>query len=126
VAAPIKGLDTSTWFSAEGLRELASAYGNAALAGAGWGLLGASVALVLRSVLPTLGVVLVWFFPAENILHNNFSDVDRWFPGLLLQGLNAGGSYAADWQRTFTTIALYVAAAVAVSAWTFTRRDVTA
>jgi hypothetical protein len=125
IAAPIKGIDTGNWFSAAGVRELGLAYADATLAGIGWGLFGAAIAILLRSLLATLGVVLVWFFPLENILHTSWATADRWFPGLLLQGIRPDID-SDTWARRVLILAGYVVVALALACWSFRRRDVTA
>lgn len=126
VCANIKGISISEWFTASGFGEMAKSYGEAVLAGIGWGLFGAAVALILRSVIASLAVVLVWFFPLENILHNGWSGSDTWFPGLLLQGLHPNSGAPIDAWRAVLTLAAYLTVALGIAAVTFTRRDVTA
>lgn len=124
IAAPIRGVDTGQWFTLDGVRYLGSSYLDSVLMGLGWGIFGGALAMLVRSILPTLAVLLVWFFPFENILHNAWSTADKWFPGLLLQGLRPGGP--TELTRGSAMLALYIAVTLVLSTWTFVRRDVTA
>jgi hypothetical protein len=48
------------------------------------------------------------------------------FPGLLLEAFVAGGTSEVSATRAFVTVGVYVAAATAIAATVFARRDVTA
>jgi ABC-2 type transport system permease protein len=87
IAANMRGISTSNWTSSDGIHAWISAYSNTTLAGLSWGLAGAAIGVVFRTVPIALAVALAWFFPFENILHNAWPTADRWFPGLLFQGL---------------------------------------
>jgi hypothetical protein len=79
----------------------------------------------LSTVVPlALAVAVAWFFPFENILHTTWAGADRWFPGLLFQGLGAGTGGALSWGRAGLMIAFYLAALIAIAATTLTRRDI--
>jgi ABC-2 type transport system permease protein len=124
--AAVRGVSTHAWLTGPGLRSLASSYGNAVLAGMGWGLLGAAAGVILRSVGLALAVALAWVMPLENILHNSWSAADKWFPGLLLQGLGAGTGGAVSWARAGITLLALLGALAGVAWFTLVRRDVTA
>ena len=122
--AQIRGISTTNWISGHGVRAWCSAYGNTTLAGLAWGLAGAAVGAVFRSVPLALAVATAWFFPFENILHQAWAGADRWFPGLLFQGLGAGTGGAVSWSRALLMIAIYLAALITVAATTLTSRDI--
>jgi hypothetical protein len=105
---------------------MASAFGDAALAGLGWGLLGTGAAIAFRSVPVTLAVALAWVFPFENILHRSWAAADTWFPGLLLQGLGAGTGGSVSWSRALLTLTIYGVVIAGASGIAFVRRDITA
>jgi ABC-type transport system involved in multi-copper enzyme maturation permease subunit len=124
VLAQIRGISIAHWFSSEGLRTWISVYGNATLSGLAWGLAGAAIGTIFRSVPLALAVAAAWFFPFENILHETWATADRWFPGLLFQGLGAGTGGAVTWTRALLMITLYLAALTAIAATTLLRRDI--
>jgi ABC-2 type transport system permease protein len=124
VLAQIRGISVARWFNGEGLRAWISAYGSTTLAGLAWGLAGAAIGTIFRSVPLALAVAAAWFFPFENILHETWATADRWFPGLLFQGLGAGTGGAVTWSRALLMITVYLAALMAVAATTLLRRDI--
>jgi ABC-2 type transport system permease protein len=122
--AQIRGISTTHWMSGDGVRAWISAYGDTTLAGLAWGLAGAAIGVIFRTVPLALAVAVAWFFPFENILHTTWAGADRWFPGLLFQGLGAGTGGALSWGRAGLMIAFYLAALTAIAATTLTRRDI--
>jgi ABC-2 type transport system permease protein len=125
VLAAVRGVPTHEWLTASGLSSATSALGNAVLAGAGWGLLGAAVGVIVRSVPAALAVALAWVMPFENIVYRAWSGAAHWFPGLLLQGLGAGTGGSLGWSRTALTLGIYLTVLSTVAAASFLRRDVT-
>jgi ABC-2 type transport system permease protein len=126
IAAAMRGIPVHEWTTGAGLQANAAAFGNAALAGLGWGMLGTGVAVAFRSVPVTLAVALAWIFPFENIMHRSWAAVDSWFPGLLLQGLGTGTGGAVSWTRALFTLAIYCGVIAIGSGLSFVRRDITA
>jgi ABC-type transport system involved in multi-copper enzyme maturation permease subunit len=125
-AAAAKGVSMHAWLSGAGVRTIVSAFGDAALSGIGWGLLGVVAAIAFRTVPITLAVTLAWVFPFESIMLRSWSAADRWLPGLLLQGLSSGTGGSGGWTRSLLVVAIYSAIFAAVSGVIFTRRDITA
>jgi hypothetical protein len=68
----------------------------------------------------------VWAGPFEHIIQDSWTSADRWFPGLLLESLAAGGTDEVAFGRALALVAVYVAVAVSAAAVVFVRRDVTA
>jgi ABC-type transport system involved in multi-copper enzyme maturation permease subunit len=99
----------------------ASAYLNAVLACALYGAFGLAFGVLLRSTVLAVGVMLGWFFMAENIAANVWPDAPHWLPGLLAGVVMAGD--ANYWPALAATLA-YTAAALAVAGIVFARRDV--
>jgi ABC-type transport system involved in multi-copper enzyme maturation permease subunit len=126
VMANVRGVDTTAWLSGTGLLALGSAYGHAVFAAVAWAMIGAAAAVVFRSVPLTLAVVLAWFFPLENILNNTVPASQKWLPGLVLEGIQTGGTAAISLGRGIALATVYVIALAAISAIAFARRDITA
>lgn len=113
-----QGVDTSAW----ALTEVLEAFLRTAVAMAGYGLLGAALAVLLRSSVAAVGVGVAWFLPVEQIVAGAWSGAQDVLPGQLLAGLldgTAGGGQTA-------VLAVWLAGAAAVALATFTRRDVLA
>jgi ABC-2 type transport system permease protein len=124
--APSQDVAMSSWFGLDGLGEAASDYGTALLGVASWALLGMAIAVFVRSIPVALGIGIVWAGPFEHILQDSWTSADRWFPGLLLESLAAGGTDEVAFSRALALVAVYVAVAVSAAAVLFARRDVTA
>ena len=123
--APSQDVATSSWFGLDGLGEAASDYASALLGVCAWALLGMAIAVFVRSIPIALGIGIVWAGPFEHILQDSWTSADRWFPGLLLESLTAGGTDDVAFGRALALIAVYVAVAVSAAAVVFARRDVT-
>jgi ABC-2 type transport system permease protein len=126
VIAPSQDVAMSSWFGLDGLGEAASDYGTALLGVASWALLGMAIAVFVRSIPVALGIGIVWAGPFEHILQDSWTSAERWFPGLLLESLAAGGTDEVSLGRAVALVAVYVAIAVSAAAVVFARRDVTA
>jgi ABC-type transport system involved in multi-copper enzyme maturation permease subunit len=124
--APTQDVSTASWLSVDGLGEAAGDYAKAVFGVAAWASLGMALAIFVRSIPIALAIGIVWSGPFEHLLEDAWSTADRWFPGLLLEALGAGGTAAVSTSRALTLVALYVAAAVIAAAIVFARRDVTA
>jgi ABC-type transport system involved in multi-copper enzyme maturation permease subunit len=126
VAAAVKGVPVRAWTTGAGVSSSASAFGDAVIAGIGWGLLGMMAAIALRTIPITLAVMLAWVFPFENIMFRSFGWADRWFPGLLVQGVGSGSGGSGGWTRAVLMTVLYGVVFLGASSIIFKRRDITA
>ena len=124
--APSQGISMDAWFSVDGLGAAAGDYATALFGIAAWASLGMALAIFVRSIPVALAIGIVWSGPFEHLLEDAWTTAERWFPGLLLEALAAGGTAAVSTSRALTLVALYVAAAVTAAAIVFARRDVTA
>jgi ABC-2 type transport system permease protein len=124
--APSQDVSTGSWFGVDGLGAAASDYATALFGVAAWASLGTALAVFVRSIPVALGIGIVWSGPFEHLLEDAWGAASRWFPGLLLEALAAGGTAAASSTRALVLVALYAAAALGAAAIVFARRDVTA
>jgi ABC-2 type transport system permease protein len=122
--APTQDVSTASWFGVDGLGQAAGDYATALFGVAAWGLLGMTLAVVVRSIPVALGIGIVWSGPLEHLLQDAWSAASQWFPGLLLEALAAGGTTEVSSGRALTLVSLYVAAAATAAALVFARRDV--
>jgi len=123
--APSQDVAMTSWFGLDGLGEAASDYATALLGATLWALLGMAIAVFVRSIPVALGIGIVWAGPFEHIIQDSWTSADRWFPGLLLESLAAGGTDEVAFGRALALVAVYVAVAVSAAAIVFARRDVT-
>jgi ABC-type transport system involved in multi-copper enzyme maturation permease subunit len=123
--ASTKGVHLSVWFGAAGLSYLGHTVGNLLLATLGFGLIGAVLAVVLRSPVAAIGAGVAYALPVEAILSATIGGIDRFLPGQLLQVVAAGGGHAPSYAAAGITLALYGTIAVVAVGALFARRDVT-
>ncbi len=90
--APSQDVATTAWFTSAGWAALGTGFANLLLATLGWGLLGALLALLLRSPAPAVGVGLAYAIPFEELVTAAWSSGERWLPGQLLGVLADGGT----------------------------------
>jgi ABC-2 type transport system permease protein len=126
VIAPSQAIATGTWISADALGNGLADYGSVLFWVSGYALLGLMLAVLIRSVPVALAVGIAWAGPFEHLLQDAWEPVQRFFPGLLLEAFVAGGTSAVSATRAFVTVSVYIAAAAAIAATVFARRDVTA
>ena len=124
--APSQDVSTGSWLTLDGLGAALGDYVTALAGLAAWASLGMALAIVVRSVPVALAIGIVWSGPFEHLLQDAWTTADRWFPGLLLESLAAGGSADVTIGRALVLVGLYVAVAVTAAATVFARRDVTA
>ena len=120
--APSQNIGTSTWsFTAVG-----AALGRILLVTLGWGVLGAVLALIVRTPAPAVGAGVVYVLLVDPIVNAAWSTGGRWLPGHLLQAVAQGGTTDASLTRASIVVTLYMAVILAVGAAQFVRREVTA
>jgi len=123
--APSQGIDTSAWTSIDALGAAAGDLGRVGLFIAGTAVFATMIGVLARSVPIGVGAALVWSGPIENIVGDNWSGAERWFPGLLLRSVVAPGSTSTSTGRALVTLGAYALIAVGVTAVALRRRDVT-
>jgi hypothetical protein len=124
--APGAGVDVTAWTSLSALGAAVADFGAVLLWITGYAILGATVAVLLRSVPLALGVGIAWAGPIEHLVQDAWTTSSRVFPGLLLEAFAAGGTDQVSAGRALVTGGVYVAVAAAVMFTVFSRRDVTA
>jgi ABC-type transport system involved in multi-copper enzyme maturation permease subunit len=124
--APGQGIDTSAWFSLDGLAAAAGDFGTVMFGVAGWAVFGTTLAVIFRSAPIALAVGFAWAGPFENIVSDSWSTGNRVFPGRLLAAAIQGGTPEVGFGRAVATSLLFIAVAAGVSLVVVTRRDVTA
>jgi len=124
VVAPSQDISTAAWFTGDGWAALGSGLGNLLLATLGWGLVGALLALLLRSPAAAVGVGLAYALPFELLVTGAWDAGARWLPGQLMGTLAAGGAATVTYERAALLLAIYGVIAVVAATTLFARRDV--
>jgi ABC-2 type transport system permease protein len=123
--AHARDVSTADWFTGTGLSHAAADYGNAMLSAALFGAAGTALGLVLHSTMLALAVGLAWIGLLEHIVQLSWSDAGRWFPGLLFDAVDLGGSEVTSYSRALILSTAFASALLVASAIGFVRRDVT-
>jgi ABC-type transport system involved in multi-copper enzyme maturation permease subunit len=126
IAAQARGVDTSAWFSSDGLSSSVQTLGEGALAIAGYTTLGAALGSILRAPVVAVAVGVGWLVAIEGILGSVIAGADRWLPGSLLSAIASGGTTTVALGAAVVTVAAYLAVAMGAAGALFKRRDVTA
>jgi len=126
VLAPGQDVSTTSWTSLSAIGSGLVDYVTVLAWIAGYAILAMAIGVLTRSVPIALGIGLAWSGPIEHLTQNAWPDAVRYFPGLLLESFVAGGTAEITAARALLTVSGYVAAAAAIAAVTFARRDVTA
>jgi ABC-type transport system involved in multi-copper enzyme maturation permease subunit len=124
--APARGISTSAWFSTSGLATAAEGFGTALFVAGAWACFGMAVAVFTRSVPIALGIALAWAGPFEHITQQAWAGASRWFPGLLLEAVSAGGTSEVSSGRALALVVVYGVTLTTAAVLAFSRRDVTA
>jgi ABC-2 type transport system permease protein len=127
--AQSRGVSTSAWFTSTGFGDLLKALGNIELAVIGFSILGLVIGQFLRSAVAAVILGFAWLLVIEQfILTRIVPGAAPWLPGISLSTIAGGGN--ADFNITYThgliVAVVYVVAASAAAAVTFSLRDVTA
>jgi ABC-2 type transport system permease protein len=133
--APGVGVDTSAWWTTEGLASLATTSLNIAGAVLVPGLIGASIALIARSAAIAISVVAAYFILGEALITGFWDALGEWGPAAVSNALAVGGVGGAGMMGGAAPVIAYATAgalalgygivSVAISASVLARRDVT-
>jgi ABC-type transport system involved in multi-copper enzyme maturation permease subunit len=123
--AEARGVAAGAWFRPAGISATAAAAGDALLASAGWGLAGAALAILTRSVAVTIGVAAGYLLIVENILAGAWQGARHWFPGHVIGAIGSGGAAGLPYGRALGLAALYMLVIIGAAGIAFARRDVT-
>ncbi|HEY5248535.1 MAG TPA: ABC transporter permease [Dermatophilaceae bacterium] len=124
VLAHARGIPTTNWFTAAGLRHTAGDYANALLAASLFGTVGMALGVLARSTPLALGIGLAWLAPLEHLIQLSWGGAGRWLPGLVFDAVAAGGTTTTTYPRAVITAFAYAALALAAGTVIFLRRDV--
>ena len=126
VYAPSEDISTTGWFDGDAFVTAAGDYARLIGFVVMFALVGTTVAVLVRSTPVSLGICLLWFGPIENVIGENRSWAERWFPGLVLRSLvQPDSADALPLGTTVATLGVYAAVCVALIGTVMTRRDVT-
>jgi ABC-2 type transport system permease protein len=126
VMAHARDVSTSAWFTGTGFGDLLRALGDIALAVIGFTILGLAVGQWMRSAVFAVIAGFAWIIAIENIVTRIVSGTAKWLPGASLDTVASGGAEGSTFAHGLIIAAVYLVAAIVITAVTFTRSDVTA
>lgn len=121
-----QGVDTATWFTADGLTDSLRTVGEVALAAAGYATLGGALGILMRASIPAVAVGFGWLFLVETIIAGTVDGSARWLPGQLLSAIASNGTAEVTLAAALVTAGGYLLVSAGAAATSFVRRDVTA
>lgn len=134
VVATARGIETSAWWTGDGLAAIGQAAFNVGLGAMVWAVLGVVLAVLFRSGFPAIGVGIAYPLVVEGLLNLVLPDLVKWMPGAVLGRLAQGGTTQALGQGMATEplsyatalgmTLLYALVFCSVAAVTLRRRDV--
>ncbi len=126
IGASAKHLNTSLWSSATAYHSLALTTVNVLIATLGYGTIGMSLGILLRSPISSISIGLAWLLVVEGIMSAVITSTRTWLPGQLLSIVASGGSVEVSYSRALTTATIYLGLALIAIGALFKRRDVSA
>jgi ABC-2 type transport system permease protein len=133
--APAVGVDTSAWWTADGLTNMATTYLNITGAVLIPGLIGATIAVLTRSAAIAISVGAAYFILGEALVASFWDTLGEWGPSAVSNALAVGGTGGEGMMGGAAPIIAYGTAAIlalvygiaclAISSTVLTRRDVT-
>lgn len=121
---PTKGVDTAAWTSSAGLDDLGQTILHVYMASVGYGILGTTLAVLLRSPSLAIAIGVAYALPGEAIINRLWSGGDRWLPGQLLGVLAHGGTSTTSYGRAVIILTVYAVVAAVGTLVVFAQRDV--
>lgn len=123
--AGARGISTSAWWTASAWQNAAGLVARMWVADATRGLLGAALAILLRSSASAIGVGVGYLLVGEGIVSLVWKDATRWLPNFVLGTFTGGGTAAQPLADASLLVAGYAIVFAAVCAVVFRQRDVT-
>lgn len=133
--APGVGVDTSAWWTTEGLAAIGTTYLNITGAMLIPGLIGAAMAVLTRSAAIAISVGAAYFILGEALITGFWDTLGKWGPSAVSNALAVGGTGGEGMMGGAAPVIAYATAAilalgygivsVAVSSTVLARRDVT-
>jgi ABC-2 type transport system permease protein len=117
-------VNTKLWISSKAISGFLTTFGNMVLGTIGYGLIGMSLGIILKSPMSAISISLLWFMVLENILEAVLSSSAKWLPGSALSAVSTGGAKIFTYQRGLLMSAAYLLLFGGIATLLFKRRDV--
>ncbi len=117
-------VDTKLWLSSKAISGFSTAFGNMVLGTIGYGVVGMSLGIILKSPMSAISISLLWFMVLENILGAVLSSASKWLPGNSLSAVSTGGAKVFTYERGLIISGCYLLLFGGIATILFKRRDV--
>lgn len=119
------GVDTTAWWTADGLSAMVGTYLSVAGSVIAAGLIGAVLAVLTRSAAIAISAGAAYFMLVEPLVGSFWETLSEWGPSAVSSALAEGGTAVIGYSTAVLMVAVYGLASLAVSAVVLSRRDVT-
>lgn len=119
-----KDVSTTLWFTSDGRLEILKTLLNVFISIIGFGIIGMTLGILLRSPISSISIGVLWLLIVENIVGAVKSSTLQWLPGSQLGTVASGGTPTIDYSHALSLSAIYVSVAVVVATFLFAKRDV--
>ena len=126
VAAHVRGVPTSAWFTGTGLGDLFRELGDLVLAVIGYSVLGMALGQFVRSAVFAVIIGFAWLIAVENIVARIVPGTQQWLPGQSIIAVASGGAEGVGYAHGMILGAVYLVVAIGAAMAIFLRSDVTA
>lgn len=125
VLASSAGVDTTSWWTAEGFAAMAGAYASLTGAMIAAGLVGAALAVLTRSSAISISVGTAYLMIVEPLVGTFWETLGEWGPAAAFGALADGGTTSIGYSVAAALTIAYGLAGLAISSGVISRRDVT-
>jgi len=119
-----RGIPTDQWTILAGLRAIGTGFIDVTLAIVGYGLLGMTLGIVMRSSVAAVAIGIAYLLPVEQILASTVTSTAGYLPGQLLSAVAEGGTSTIGYAHSLVGALLYLTLAAGVGIALFVHRDV--
>jgi ABC-type transport system involved in multi-copper enzyme maturation permease subunit len=119
-----KGVSTELWFNADGQIEIAKTFLNVLISVIGFGIIGMTLGLLLRSPISSISIGVLWLLIVENIVSAVRQSTLSWLPGNQLLAIASGGTPDISYTHALLVGGAYVFAGSLLAVVLFSQRDV--
>jgi len=124
IVGGVRGIDTSQWWTGDGIVESLLGLLRLLLASLVWGLFGFALGTILRSGGAAIGIGLGGLLIGGHIGERFWADAGRWLPDQVLAIFTIGGTDAVSMAYASLIVAVYAIVLSSASAFGFARGDV--
>jgi ABC-2 type transport system permease protein len=124
ILAGTKDVSTALWFSADGRHAIAQTLLNVFISILGFGIIGMTLGILLRSPISSISIGVLWLLIIENIIGAVKPSTLDYLPGSQLSTIASGGTVDVSYSHALGMGSIYVGVGAIVATILFWRRDV--